>query len=255
MKKIYFLILFTLQVSLSCFSQDTVQRYTDAEVIKIAKVIKDLETRTAAFRATQYNPEPVVNNEAERQILADLVNDSLHRYTDRNVIKLVRYIKNLEKLDSLNNVAIANAKKKAYADSVATALAIAKAKVGESVIPAESGDISKYEKFIFFDFNSANLTKESSKPLDDVVVILKKYDKLNFIVEGHTDSVGTSAYNLNLSRKRAGAVKTYFVSKGIPAARISVVGYGKSKPVDTNLTEQGRAKNRRVVIKATKGKK
>ena len=255
MKKIYFLILFTLQFSLACFSQDSLHRYTDVEVIKLADHIKNLEKRTAAFNASQYPPQNPANNAAESRILADLMSDSLHRYTDANIIKLARYIKNLEKLDSLNTIAIAKAKAKVYTDSLATIAAIAKAKVGSEVIIAESEDINKYEKFIFFNFNSAALTEESSRPLDDVVTILKKYNKLNFVIEGHTDSIGTAAYNLSLSKRRAESVKAYFVKKGIPSARISAVGYGKSKPIDTNTTEQGRAKNRRVVIKAIKPKK
>jgi outer membrane protein OmpA-like peptidoglycan-associated protein len=256
MKKIYFLIVFSLQVSFSCFSQDTLFRYTDAEVIKLANHVKELEKRTSAYSATQYNAPSVENNAAERQILADLLSDSLHRYTDRNVIKLARYIRNLEKLDSLNTVAIAKAKIKAKVDSLATVAAITKTKVGEEVnLGGEGENIEKYEKFIYFDFNSAALTKDSNRPLDDVVTILKKHDKLKFVIEGHTDSVGTAPYNLSLSKRRAESVKSYFVSKGIPASLISTVGYGKGKPVDTNLTEQGRAKNRRVAIKAVKAKK
>ena len=256
MKQIFFLIVFTLQVSLSCFSQDTLLRYTDAEIIKLANHVKNLEKRTAAYSATQYyGSQNVENNAAEKQILADLLSDSLHRYTDRNVIKLARYIRSLEKLDSLNTIAIAAIVAKAHADSLATIAAIAKTEPGKEVSLAESDDINKYEKFIFFDFNSAALTKESNRPLDDVVIILKKYSKLNFVIEGHTDSVGTVPYNLSLSKRRAESVKSYFVKNGISASRISTIGYGKSKPVDTNLTEQGRAKNRRVAIKAVKPKK
>ena len=256
MKQLFFLIVFTIQVSLSCFSQDTLLHYTDAEIIKLVNHVKNLEKRTAAYNATQYyGSQNVENNAAERQILADLLSDSLHRYTDRNVIKLARYIRSLEKLDSLNTVAIAKAKAKRYADSMATIATIAKTEPGKEVIIAESDDISKYEKFIFFDFNSAVLTKESNRPLDDVVTVLKKYGKLNFVIEGHTDSIGTAAYNLSLSTRRAESVKSYFVKNGIAAARISTVGYGKAKPIDSNLTEQGRAKNRRVAIKAIKPKK
>lgn len=256
MKQIFFLIVFTFQVSFSCFSQDTLLRYTDAEVIKLANHVRILEKRTADYKATQYyGSQNVENNAAERQILADLLSDSLHRYTDRNVIKLARYIRSLEKLDSLNTIAIAKAAAKRYADSLVTIAAITKTEPGKEVLIAESDDINKYEKFIFFDFNSSVLTKESNRPLDDVVTILKKYSKLNFVVEGHTDSVGAVPYNLNLSKRRAESVKSYFVKNGISASRISTIGYGKAKPVDTNLTEQGRAKNRRVAVKAIKPKK
>jgi OOP family OmpA-OmpF porin len=71
-------------------------------------------------------------------------------------------------------------------------------------------------------------------------------------VEGYCDSVGSSVYNLSLSNRRVGSVKKYFISQGIPANRISAIGYGEANPIATNLTEEGRAKNRRVEIKAKK---
>ncbi len=256
MKKIIFLIVIVSQFALSGFSQvDSLHRYTDAEVIKLTNHVKNLEKRTAAYNASQYDAPKPPNNAAEQKILSDIATDSLHRYTDANVIKLAKYIKYLEKIDSLNTVAIAKVKVKAHDDSLATIAAIAKAKGGDEVLLGEGQDIDKFVKYIYFDFNSAVLTKESSKPLDDVAAILMKYNKLNFVVEGHTDSVGTPAYNLNLSKRRAESVKQYFVSKGVPAPRISSIGYGKAKPIDTNQTEQGRAKNRRVAIKAIKPKK
>jgi OOP family OmpA-OmpF porin len=73
-----------------------------------------------------------------------------------------------------------------------------------------------------------------------------------FIVEGHTDNVGADAYNMNLSKERAKAVMDYLVSKGVPATKISSVGYGEEKPIASNETEEGRSKNRRVEIKAKK---
>ena len=68
------------------------------------------------------------------------------------------------------------------------------------------------------------------------------------IATGHTDSVGTDAYNQKLSERRAAAVKDYLVSKGIPAAKVTTVGKGESQPVATNKTKEGRQKNRRVDI-------
>ena len=72
------------------------------------------------------------------------------------------------------------------------------------------------------------------------------------IVEGHTDSIGSQSYNLKLSRKRAASVARYLIEKGIPAAKIRTVGYGESRPLYPNDTEEHRSKNRRVEIKVKK---
>lgn len=244
MKKTFFLIIFALQFSLACFSQDSLHHYTDPEIIKLANYIKDLEKRTAAYSASHPNDIFVVNiaNSAEEKaILTDLLKDSLHRYNDRQIIKIANYIKHLEKLDSLNNFAIAMEKR--INDSIAKS---------QVVVVKEQKEIDKYEKLIFFNFDSSTLKDESFPALDDAVKILKSYVNLTFVIEGHTDSIGPVAYNLNLSKGRAQSVVNYFVSKGIPSSRISAIGYGEAKPIDTNETEQGRAKNRRVEIRLKK---
>ncbi len=262
MKKILFLIVFTLQYSLACFSQDTLHHYTDAEVIKLTNYIKGLETRTASYSAAHPNDvfvSNVANSIAEKAILTGLINDSLHRYNDVQIIKLAKYIKHLEKLDSLSSIAIVaktttttttttdiaavETNKKRIADSIANS---------NVVVLEEHKEIEKYQKLIYFNFDSSTLKEESYAPLDEAVKILKSYVNLTFEIEGHTDSIGPVAYNLNLSRERAKSVMNYFISKGIPAARITSIGYGEAKPIDTNETEAGRAKNRRVEIKAKK---
>jgi Outer membrane protein and related peptidoglycan-associated (lipo)proteins len=68
------------------------------------------------------------------------------------------------------------------------------------------------------------------------------------IATGHTDSIGTEAYNQKLSERRANAVKAYLVSKGVPASKITTLGKGETQPVATNKTKEGRAKNRRVDV-------
>ena len=99
-----------------------------------------------------------------------------------------------------------------------------------------------------FDFDKSVLRPDGRKSIDDAVAKLKGVDVEMVIATGHTDSVGSDAYNQRLSERRAAAVKDYLVSKGIPAAKITTIGKGESQPVATNKTAEGRQKNRRVDI-------
>jgi outer membrane protein OmpA-like peptidoglycan-associated protein len=99
---------------------------------------------------------------------------------------------------------------------------------------------------IFFDFAKASLKEESFYELDRLVDLLVKNKKLRIKISGHTDNKGSESYNTKLSNERAQSVVNYLVSKGIDVARLEFEGYGPSKPVDTNDTEEGRANNRRV---------
>ena len=82
--------------------------------------------------------------------------------------------------------------------------------------------------------------------------ILKEYPTAKFSIEGHTDSQGKDALNQKLSEDRAAAVKNYLIENGIASDRLSSVGYGESKPIDSNKTAAGRANNRRVEVKLVK---
>ncbi len=99
---------------------------------------------------------------------------------------------------------------------------------------------------IFFDYNNSNLREESFPELDRVASLLNEHPKMEIRIEGHTDSVGTDVFNVNLSRSRAKSVAEYIVSKGIDKTRIDFIGYGRSRPIANNNTEEGRQKNRRV---------
>jgi OOP family OmpA-OmpF porin len=99
-----------------------------------------------------------------------------------------------------------------------------------------------------FDFDKSVLRPDGKKSIDDAVAKLRGVDVEMVIATGHTDSVGTDAYNQKLSERRAAAVKDYLVTKGIPAAKITTIGKGESQPVATNKTAEGRQKNRRVDI-------
>ena len=99
-----------------------------------------------------------------------------------------------------------------------------------------------------FDFDKSALKPEGKAKLDDLVGKLKAVNLEVVIAIGHTDSIGSNAYNQKLSMRRASSVKQYLVSKGIEANRIYTEGKGETQPVADNKTKEGRAKNRRVEI-------
>jgi len=99
-----------------------------------------------------------------------------------------------------------------------------------------------------FDFDKSVLKPAGKKSIDDAIAKMKQIDVEIIIATGHTDYIGTDAYNQKLSERRANAVKNYMVSQGIEAAKISTLGKGETQPVATNKTAEGRAKNRRVDI-------
>lgn len=100
-----------------------------------------------------------------------------------------------------------------------------------------------------FDFDRATLRPDAVVILNEAIEILKKYPELRVEVAGHTDSVGTAAYNQGLSERRAKAVYDYLTSNGISSGRlVGPVGYGLTRPIDTNETAEGRARNRRTEL-------
>jgi len=101
-------------------------------------------------------------------------------------------------------------------------------------------------KNIFFEFNKTTLLPASFEELNKVVSFMKESNVSLIEISGHTDSEGSDEYNRKLSDGRAKAVVDYLVSQGIEPARLRAVGYGESRPIDTNATPEGRAQNRRV---------
>jgi OOP family OmpA-OmpF porin len=99
-----------------------------------------------------------------------------------------------------------------------------------------------------YDFNKSDLKPEGKATLDKIAADLSKIKLEVIIAVGNTDSIGTDAYNMALGQRRAQSVKTYLVAKGIDASRIYTESKGKSNPVASNATEEGRAKNRRTDI-------
>ena len=99
-----------------------------------------------------------------------------------------------------------------------------------------------------FEFNKDTVLAIYGDQLDAIAAAMRAHDDIDLVLEGHTDSRGADQYNMSLSDRRAVAVKAKLVEDyGIPAARVSAVGYGETQPVASNETEEGRARNRRVV--------
>jgi outer membrane protein OmpA-like peptidoglycan-associated protein len=99
---------------------------------------------------------------------------------------------------------------------------------------------------ILFDFDKATLRRDVEFNLVKIATILNQFGEMKILIEGHTDAIGSEEYNLILSKKRAQAVLDFMVSQGVAADRLSSEGYGESRPVADNETEEGRQKNRRV---------
>ena len=116
------------------------------------------------------------------------------------------------------------------------------------VAPAMVAEKVTYAADAFFDFNKSVLKPEGKAKLDDLVGKVKGINLEVIIAVGHTDSVGSDAYNQKLSVRRSEAVKAYLVSSGIEKNRVYTEGKGEKQPVADNKTAEGRAKNRRVEI-------
>lgn len=117
-----------------------------------------------------------------------------------------------------------------------------------AAVPAATVQKVTYAADAFFDFDKSVLKPEGKAKLDDLAGKVKNINLEVIIAVGHTDSIGTDAYNQKLSVRRAEAVKAYLVSKGIDKSRVYTEGKGEKQPVADNKTAAGRAKNRRVEI-------
>ncbi|MFO7543139.1 MAG: OmpA family protein [Thiobacillus sp.] len=123
---------------------------------------------------------------------------------------------------------------------------------GDYFVGSATGPIQIPRKLVFegvnFESGRAALRKEDIANIDKDVLVLKDWGDLKIEVSGHTDSIGSESYNQALSLRRANAVRDYLISKGIPADRLIAKGYGEAEPVESNETEEGRFKNRRVEL-------
>jgi outer membrane protein OmpA-like peptidoglycan-associated protein len=126
-------------------------------------------------------------------------------------------------------------------------MAVVEEVVVEEVMVAEPAEAVRVELDVKFDFDKAQVKEESYGDIKALADFMKQYPQTSTVVEGHTDSVGSDAYNQGLSERRAGAVRDVLVNQyGVEAGRVEAVGYGESRPVADNATSDGRAINRRV---------
>jgi outer membrane protein OmpA-like peptidoglycan-associated protein len=105
-----------------------------------------------------------------------------------------------------------------------------------------------FDSGILFDSNKADLKEPARANLDQLAVILEKYQDTNILIEGHTDSQGTDEHNLSLSRSRSQSVANYLAGQQVDATRFTTMGYGESQPIADNELAEGRAQNRRVEL-------
>jgi OmpA-OmpF porin, OOP family len=121
------------------------------------------------------------------------------------------------------------------------------AKMDQSPKTAKLAKVS-YDADAFFDFDKSKLKHGGKASLDKLAKDMKGDDVQVIIATGHTDSTGTQAYNQALSERRAEAVKAYLIKKGVDGKKIVAKGKGEKQPVADNVTEEGRAENRHVIV-------
>lgn len=121
---------------------------------------------------------------------------------------------------------------------------------GATVERVDDGIVVTFDENSGVYFNTAkyNINAASQETLNKLVAVFQEYPDTNVLVVGHTDSVGSEASNLTLSKNRAEAVTNYFLGKGLSAGRFTTNWYGETQPTHDNATAEGRAKNRRVNI-------
>jgi outer membrane protein OmpA-like peptidoglycan-associated protein len=119
--------------------------------------------------------------------------------------------------------------------------------VVEEVVVAEPADAVRVELDVKFDFDKAQVKPESYGDIKNLADFMTQYPQTTTVVEGHTDSVGSDAYNQTLSERRASAVRDVLVNQyGVGGDRVNAAGYGETRPVADNASADGRAVNRRV---------
>ena len=119
---------------------------------------------------------------------------------------------------------------------------------GATITRVGEGIAVTFPSGILFPFNSTEILPAGKNNLQQLASSLDKYPNSDILIVGHTDSVGTDAYNMDLSQRRAQAASAYLQSLGVPASRLQTAGRGESEPITSNDTDEGRQRNRRVEI-------
>lgn len=101
-------------------------------------------------------------------------------------------------------------------------------------------------KNIVFPVNSPEITSDAARTIEEVIPVLKGLNGVRIEVAGHTDDVDTEQHNRELSQRRAEAVREYLIVRGVPSHKLTAIGYGASRPIADNSTDEGRMKNRRI---------
>jgi outer membrane protein OmpA-like peptidoglycan-associated protein len=206
--------------------------------------VKDAHDRYLAARAVQ-SLECRVRGEASERVCADAT-AQMAAYGDaregalRATLELERSLQDDLRRD-LNEL---RAEAKTRQDELFNALSQMEGKFASIRRDARGTIVSLAD--ILFDFDKATLKRDVEFNLVKIATILNQFGEMKILIEGHTDSIGSDEYNLGLSKRRAQAVYDFLVSQDVAAARLSAEGYGESRPVADNGTEEGRQKNRRV---------
>ena len=124
---------------------------------------------------------------------------------------------------------------------------------GATVTRVGEGLVVTFDSGLLFDFDSDQLREASKENLGNLANSLSKFGDSKLLLVGHTDNKGTESYNLDLSRRRASAVGSYLIARGVPSARLSTSGRGETEPIAPNDTDADRQKNRRVEVAITAG--
>lgn len=119
---------------------------------------------------------------------------------------------------------------------------------GATVTREGEGILVKFDSGILFDVDKTNVKPVAQTSLKKLALSLQNNPQTNIMIVGHTDSTGTAEHNMDLSIRRAGAVRTFLTGEGIDGSRLSTKGKGETEPIALNATADGRAQNRRVEI-------